>query len=128
MGALAKKRPGTHLRAEDLAQELGIGRFYLGKVMQQLCKAGLLYSLRGRHGGYRLGSRPEAITLHDVVAAVDPVSHFEACLLGLEECNGKKHCVLHETCKVIRPKFVQMLRDTPISEMGRMRLHNTTME
>ena len=44
---------------------------YLSKQLQALGRAGILKSLPGPRGGFRLAKRPEQITLMDVVAAIE---------------------------------------------------------
>ena len=42
------------------------------QILNDLRRAGLIDSRRGKSGGYLLGRAPEAITLRQVVEAVDP--------------------------------------------------------
>ncbi len=42
------------------------------QILNDLRRAGLIDSRRGKTGGYLLGREPEAITLRQVVEAVDP--------------------------------------------------------
>lgn len=54
-----------------LAEVFDLPPEYLKKQLQPLAKAGILVSERGARGGYRLGRDPEAISLMDVVTAVE---------------------------------------------------------
>lgn len=54
-----------------LAEQHGLPTAYLSKQLQPLVRAGLLESLPGARGGFRLAKKPEAITLMDVVVAVE---------------------------------------------------------
>lgn len=54
----------------EVAERLGAARRGIEPVFQALSRAGLLDSLRGPKGGYRLGRRPREIRLMEVVAAV----------------------------------------------------------
>lgn len=57
--------------AQRLAEFHGVSRTYLAKHLQQLSRAGLVASLEGRVGGYRL-TRPGAeISVLDVVLAIE---------------------------------------------------------
>ena len=56
--------------AAEVADRLGVARRGLEPVLQALSRAGLLDSLRGPRGGYRLARRPRDIPLTEVVAAV----------------------------------------------------------
>ncbi len=43
---------------------------YLEKLLIELRRAGLVKSLRGVHGGYRLAKKPTKISLNDILLAV----------------------------------------------------------
>jgi Rrf2 family protein len=62
---------GQPLTCEVVAASQGIPYPFLKAVFRDLRTAGLVCSQRGCEGGYRLGRDPGAITLADVVAAVD---------------------------------------------------------
>lgn len=77
-----------------LADQTKVPQNYLAKVLQQLSAAGLVDGRRGVGGGYKLSRAPGAITLLDVINAVDPVQRIETCPLGLSN-HGKVLCPLH---------------------------------
>ena len=56
--------------AADLAERLGLARRGMEPLLQTLSRAGLLESVRGPRGGYRLGRPRRDIRLTDIVAAV----------------------------------------------------------
>jgi Rrf2 family iron-sulfur cluster assembly transcriptional regulator len=59
--------------AADIAERLGMARRGLEPVLQALSRAGVLESVRGPRGGYRLARRAREITLSQVLAALgDP--------------------------------------------------------
>lgn len=59
------------LPVSRLAEIFDLPPEYLKKQLQPLAKAGILHSERGARGGYRLGRDPEAISLMDVVTAIE---------------------------------------------------------
>ena len=73
MAQLAKHHDGRTLtRLEELAQREAVSANFLVQILNDLRRAGLIESRRGKAGGYLLGRAPEAITLRQVVDAVDP--------------------------------------------------------
>ena len=54
----------------DIAQRSGLLRRGIEPVLQSLSRAGLLDSVRGPKGGYRLGRSPRVVNLHEIVCAV----------------------------------------------------------
>ncbi len=54
--------------AADIAERLGLARRGMEPLLQTLSRAGLLESVRGPRGGYRLGRPRRDISLADIVA------------------------------------------------------------
>jgi Rrf2 family protein len=66
----AGRSGGALAAAADVAERLGAARRGLEPVLQALSRAGLLESVRGPRGGYRLARRPRDVTLADIVGAL----------------------------------------------------------
>src|SRR5882672_4240852 len=58
----------TTVSASDIAERLGLARRGMEPLLQSLSRAGLLESIRGPRGGYRLARPPRDIRVADVVA------------------------------------------------------------
>jgi Rrf2 family protein len=69
---LATLPPGQALPAARLAEFHGVPPAYLAKTMQALAAAGVVESVVGPRGGYRLARPVAEVTVLDVVEAVDP--------------------------------------------------------
>lgn len=67
------------LPASRMAEYHGVPAPYLAKSLQALASAGIVTSLAGRHGGYRLSRPASEITLLDVVLAVEGEQAFFRC-------------------------------------------------
>ncbi len=73
MAQLAKYHDGRTLtRLDDLAQREAVSANFLVQILNDLRRAGLIDSRRGKAGGYLLARAANAITLRQVVEAVDP--------------------------------------------------------
>ncbi len=68
---LAALPQGGLLSAAALAEFHGVSASYLLKHLQALSVAGILETLPGPKGGYRLAQKPDEITLLDIVLAVE---------------------------------------------------------
>jgi Rrf2 family protein len=60
-----------HLTSRAIAAAGGLSEKFLLKVLKPLASVGVLKSLKGPHGGYRLSRPAKEITLLEVVEAVD---------------------------------------------------------
>src|SRR6266545_539589 len=70
---------------EAMAGELGIPPSYLSKTCQVLVRHGVLESVRGRSGGFRLALAPERLRLACVVDPFKDETERRHCLLGREQ-------------------------------------------
>lgn len=55
----------------ELAEQQGIPARFLASILRQLGTAGIARSVRGRDGGFTLARRADAISLADVIRAVE---------------------------------------------------------
>ena len=69
----------TTLPAARLAEYHGVPVHYLAKNLQALVRAGIVESVPGPKGGYRLAKGPSEITLLDVVEAIDGLGPSFRC-------------------------------------------------
>jgi Rrf2 family protein len=93
---------GTYSLAKDLASKLGLPGPYLAKILQTLAQEGMLNSVRGPRGGFRLSRPAHRITVGEVVNVLDGMDAMTGCVMGFVNCDGRdKPCPLHEAwCEV----------------------------
>jgi Rrf2 family protein len=82
LGYLAARGDGPPVASHDIAEARGAPEKFLLKVLRPLVRAGLLRSLKGPGGGYRLARPASQITLLEVVEAVDGPVRGEAPVVG----------------------------------------------
>jgi FeS assembly SUF system regulator len=85
----------ARLTANLLADETGVPLPTAQKLMGRLAAAGLLSSARGTGGGFRLSRAPSAISLADIIEAVEGPIAMTACVE-----DGRHDCGLEGTCRV----------------------------
>lgn len=89
---------GDCISLKSIAQRQGISESYLEQLISQLKRAGLVMSLRGAYGGYRLAKKPGEISVGDVLRVLEgslsPVDCIEsgqaACGTGDCSCCSTK--------------------------------------
>jgi Rrf2 family protein len=93
MTSAARRETGERLSANELAAETGVPLPTAQKLMGLLANAGLLRSIRGQGGGFSLNRDVAAISLADIVEAVEGPFVMTQCADGVNhECLLDKHC------------------------------------
>jgi FeS assembly SUF system regulator len=94
MTAAARRPAAARLSATELAAETGVPLPTAQKLMGVLAACGLLSSVRGAGGGFALARPAGAISLADIVEAVEGPIALAAC------SDGKFDCALDARCRV----------------------------
>jgi len=92
MTAAARRPAGERLSATELSFETGVPLPTTQKLMGQLAASGLLSSARGVAGGFALARPAEAISLADIVEAVEGPIAMTVCSEGRTDCALDAHC------------------------------------
>lgn len=78
----------------DISQRQEISLSYLEQLFARLRRAGLVNSVRGPGGGYRLSQPAEAISVSKVIDAVNETVDATRCQ-GLSDCQQGDTCLTH---------------------------------
>ena len=112
---LADRNPDA-CTTEQIAEATRVPAAYLSKVLQSLKRAGLVRSQRGLHGGISLESKPDDLTILEVVNAVDPIQRIRTCPLGLKS-HGIHLCPLHSRLDRALAMVEQAFDGTTLAEI-----------
>lgn len=116
---LAQQPPGQLTLLSDIAQAQDLPPAFLGKILKELVRAGILRSARGPTGGYGLIYPPEEITLLGVKEVLEGTASLDRCAVGLDPCTDDTPCPLHETIKPLRRAIRTYLAQTTIADVSR---------
>ncbi|AIG26738.1 RrF2 family transcriptional regulator [Brevibacillus sp. 7WMA2] len=87
MLALVSDSPVKPVGVQQLAEAQGVSPTYLSKILTRLVKAGMIESVSGANGGYRLSRKKDDITFLDIIHAIEGTSSlFECDFLHGDEC------------------------------------------
>jgi Rrf2 family protein len=108
---------GGAYKASSISNALGIPPAYLGKVVQQLVKAGVLRSVRGPNGGFSLIRSPGQISLREIAAPFQTLKPRSQCLLGNRPCDRAQPCAAHERWRHLNDVVAIQLDNTTLADM-----------
>lgn len=112
---LASERPDA-CTTKTISDATLVPRQYLSKIMQSLVRAGLVDSQRGPNGGFTLKKTDKALTVYEVVQAVDPIQRIRECPLGLKT-HGKNLCPLHRRIDAALAMVETAFRKSTVAEI-----------
>ena len=81
---LAHPQLRSSVTNSSLAKQMAVSPTYITKVTRKLVTAGLLSSVRGMGGGFRLAKPAQKISLRDIVEAIEGKDSF-VCYQGVAE-------------------------------------------
>jgi Rrf2 family protein len=99
---MAMNRDRPILARKEIAEAMDIPAQFLGKVAQNLAKAGIIAIRQGAHGGYELTIPPEKLSLLRVVEAIDGEIFLNDCLHRPDTCDRSPLCSVHRVWETAR--------------------------
>ena len=116
---LAVNSGGVSSSAKAIADCYGIPLPLLAKILQKLTKIGLLQSLPGTNGGYRLARSPQSITALEVIRAIDGPIILTACFTEHGACEQSEKCTVRAPLRKVHEGILNLLNAITISDMSR---------
>jgi FeS assembly SUF system regulator len=123
MSAAARHCGGERISAAALAAETGIPAPTVQKLVSRLTGAGLLRAARGAGGGLKLARPAAAITLADIVEAVEgPIALTSCSDSGRHECQIEEGCRVRPHWPVVNAALRGALAQVPLSQLCEPRM------
>lgn len=108
---------GVH-NALELAVSTGLPVPTVSKVLANLARQGVLLSVRGAKGGYRLGAAPERISVARVIAAIDgPIALTQCVDHTTEDCTVEALCPSRAGWHKINQAVERALAEVSIADL-----------
>ena len=117
MSAAASHCGGERTSASALAVETGLPKPTVQKLVSKLTAAGLLRSLRGANGGLQLARPAAAITVADIVEAVEGPIALTACIENAGECDHEVRCTMKPHWPLINTALRGALADINLTQL-----------
>ena len=104
--------------AREIAEQYDIPVELMAKVLQRLVRGGLLISTQGTRGGYTLGRPPAAMSVADVIQAIDGPFTVTACSSENSDCEQYSKCNIRGPLWQLKERIVATLGTVTIAEMA----------
>ncbi len=104
--------------AVELSAKTHISPPTVAKLMKQLQRGNLVLSARGAKGGYRLAKRPDAVTVADVITALEGPIAVTDCAVHDGGCAIEVGCVARAPFRLINVAVRQALEAVTLADMA----------
>jgi len=120
MAVLAIHHQGEPLPLREIAEQEQISLKFLEQIFPDLKRAGLVTSMRGSRGGYRLLRPPEEIRVGDIVRAVEgPITPINCLAEGDDDtcCHRRGACLTRQVWEKLRDRINDVLDEVTLDEL-----------
>jgi Rrf2 family protein len=114
---LAGLGPGGQASTAKIALEQHIPATFLAKIVSQLAGAGLVNARRGARGGVVLARPADAISLLEVVEAIDGPLMLNECVADPDRCSLSDDCAVRKVWGEAQFGLVQKLSGTHFGQL-----------
>src|SRR5436190_24301208 len=118
MKHLATRPDAASASAREIAEQYDIPIELMAKVLQQLARRGLLTSHQGTRGGYQLSKATTAISVADIIQAIDGPLTVTACSTEDEQCGQFAKCNVRDPLWRIKDRIVAALATGSAAEIA----------
>jgi Rrf2 family protein len=118
MKHLATHADGASASAREIAAAYDIPVELMAKILQRLARSGLVLSLQGTRGGYRLARGTAQITVADIIQAIDGPLTVTACSTEAENCGQYSKCNVRDPLWKIKDRIISALSECTLQEIS----------
>ncbi len=116
LGRMAGDKDCIHA-ATEIANTTGIALPTVSKLLKILARAGVLISIRGAKGGYRLSRSPDRISVADVICALEGPIALTECGLSDDNCQQSAQCEIRGNWSVINGAVKSALESVSVADL-----------
>ena len=108
---------GVKVGIKEIAKELELPAHFMGKILQDLVRKGVISSVKGPGGGFFLHRAASDINLLEVVQVIDGLEAFRRCGMGMKQCSDTHPCPLHNDIKAYRDQMLKVFSTKTIQDL-----------
>ncbi|MCM2267838.1 MAG: Rrf2 family transcriptional regulator [Elusimicrobiales bacterium] len=116
---LAQHGTSAPITLSGIAKAQEISFKYLWNIASVLKSAGIVKTVVGAGGGFKLAKSPEQITLYDVFSAFDGELKLVHCIRNAAACRRSPTCTARDVWSEMNASLEKSLRSVTIAEMVR---------
>ena len=111
-------KEGKKIGLQELSQSLEIPHHFLGKIMQDLVRHGIMDSIKEPSGGFFANEQTCSTPLIEILLITDGNLVLTQCALNIKRCNAEHPCPLHHDFARCRDGMLQILAAKTVEHLA----------
>ncbi len=111
---IASKNVDDAVHVAEIAKCQNVPEYFLVKVFSRLVRNGIIHSIRGNKGGFRLSKKPENISVYDIITAVEGPLNLNDCFI----CKNSSKCKMKPVWDEAKEKMMEVLKQHNIADVA----------
>ena len=113
---LAMSEADKPVTLAGISERQNISLSYLEQLFSRLRRCGLVKSVRGPGGGYRIAKLLTEISISEIISAVDELIDATQCG-GQENCHDESRCMTHDLWSSLNVKILEYLSGISLADL-----------
>ncbi len=114
---IAKQAKSAFIAIDEIAENTEIPKPYLSKILQNLCRGGILLSRRGTGGGFALSRPADQISLREIVEIIEGKIYIVNCLLTPSQCGKAEDCAISPIWVGVQDFILEIIASITIGDI-----------
>ena len=113
---LAMNEADKPVTLAGISERQSISLSYLEQLFSRLRRSGLVKSVRGPGGGYRIAKKLDQVSVSEIISAVDELIDATQCG-GQENCHDEGRCMTHDLWSSLNVKILEYLSGVSLADL-----------
>jgi len=113
---LTQRQSAGPVTLAGISERQKISLSYLEQLFGKLRRHGIVASVRGPGGGYRLARGMNEVSVADIIAAVDEPLDATSCG-GQENCQDEERCMTHDLWATLNKRMQEYLASVSLNDL-----------
>ncbi len=114
---IASTQNGDVATAKEIAENMNIPFELVAKTLQQMAKSGLITSVQGVKGGYRLNKPASEISFSEIADAIGEPIQLIDCETNPSGCDAFVGCAVKKPLTKIQKRFREIFDEAKVAEI-----------
>lgn len=114
---LAQNDGDTPRMIADICKTQGLSPKYVGRLILKLRNAGMIASVRGAKGGYKIKRMPKHITLLEIIETMEGPLSIVDCVACPKKCKRAEGCAAREIWEELNEKIRKDLESMTLQDV-----------